>query len=224
MAKLEANDPLVMQIETRLLERQGSAITNFERTLPKVDSDLANQLLKDPYNFDFLSLTQGSQERELEKALIGHIRDFLMELGVGFAFLGSQYSLVVDNKEYFIDMLFYHVKLHCYVVIELKVGEFVPFYSGQLNFYVSAVDNLLRSPDDRRTIGLILCRSKSDITVEYALQDIYKPIGVATYQLKEDLPEPLKDSLPSIEQLEMELQIAAAEIEEQNSDSDDSIL
>lgn len=215
-----SRDILVMQIETRLLERQGSAITNFERTLPKTDSDLATQLLKDPYNFDFLSLTKGSQERELEKALIGHIRDFLMELGVGFAFLGSQYSLVVDNKEYFIDMLFYHVKLHCYVVIELKVGEFLPFYSGQLNFYVSAVDNLLRSPEDRRTIGLILCRSKSDITVEYALQDIHKPIGVATYQLKEDLPEPLKDSLPSTKQLEMELQIAAAEIEEQDSESE----
>lgn len=163
-----SRDILVMQIETRLLERQGSAITNFERTLPKADSDLANQLLKDPYNFDFLSLTQGSQEREMEKVLIGHIRDFLMELGVGFAFLGSQYSLVVDNKEYFIDTLFYHVKLHCYVVIELKVGEFLPFYSGQLNFCVSAVDSLLRIPEDRRTIGLILCRSKSDITVEYA--------------------------------------------------------
>ena len=171
-----SRDILVMQIETRLLERQGSAITNFERTLPKTDSDLANQLLKDPYNFDFLSLTRGSQERELEKALIAHIRHFLMELGVGFAFLGSQYSLVVDNKEYFIDMLFYH---------------------------------------------LILCRSKSDITVEYALQDIHKPIGVATYQLKEDLPEPLKNSLPSIEQLEMELQIAAAEIEEQDSEPED---
>lgn len=215
-----SRDILTMQIETRLFERQGSAITNFERTLPKTDSDLAAQLLKDPYNFDFLSLTQGSQERELEKALIDHIRDFLMELGVGFAFLGSQYSLVVDNREYFIDMLFYHVKLHCYVVIELKVGEFLPFYSGQLNFYVSAVDNLLRSPEDRRTIGLILCRSKSDITVEYALQDIQKPIGVATFRLKEDLPEPLKDSLPSIEQLEMELQIATAEIEEQDSESE----
>ena len=216
-----SRDILVMQIETRLLERQGSAITNFERTLPKTDSDLATQLLKDPYNFDFLSLTQGSQERELEKALIEHMRDFLMELGVGFAFLGSQYQLVVDNKEYFIDMLFYHVKLHCYVVIELKVGEFLPSYSGQLNFYVSAVDNLLRSPEDRRTIGLILCRSKSDITVEYALQDIHKPIGVATYLLKEGLPELLKDSLPSVEQLEVELQIAAAGIEEQDSQLED---
>jgi predicted nuclease of restriction endonuclease-like (RecB) superfamily len=211
-----SRDVLVMQIETRLLERQGSAITNFERTLPRSESDLAAQLLKDPYNFDFLSLTQGTQERELEAALIEHIRDFLMELGVGFAFLGSQYPLMVDNKEYFIDMLFYHVKLHCYIVIELKVGEFTPFYSGQLNFYVSAVDNLLRSPEDRRTIGLILCRSKSDITVEYALQDIQKPIGVATYKLKEDLPEPLKGSLPSIEQLEVELQVAAADIEKLN--------
>lgn len=213
-----SRDILVMQIETHLLERQGSAITNFERTMPQIDSDLATQLLKDPYNFNFLSLTQAAQERELEKALIAHIRNFLMELGVGFAFLGSQYLLVVDNKDYFIDMLFYHVKLHCYVVIELKVGEFLPSYSGQLNFYVSAVDNLLRSPEDGRTIGLILCRSKSDLTVEYALQDIHKPIGVATYLLKEDLPEPLKASLPSIEQLEMELQIAAAEIEQQDAD------
>ena len=216
-----SRDILVIQIETRLLARQGSATTNFERTLPKTDSDLATQLLKDPYNFDFLSITQGIRERELERALIQHIRDFLMELGLGFAFLGSQYPLVVDNKEYFIDMLFYHVKLHCYVVIELKIGEFLPSYGGQLNFYVSAVDNLLRSPDDQRTIGLILCRSKSDITVEYALQDIQKPIGVATYQLKEDLPEPLRNSLPSIEQIEMELQIAASEIEEQNSELED---
>lgn len=123
--------------------------------------------------------------------------------------------MVMLWREYFIDLLFYHVKLHCYVVIELKVGEFLPAYSGQLNFYVSAVDNLLRSPDDRRTIGLILCRSKSDITVEYALQDIQKPIGVATFKLKEDLPDPLKENLPSVAQLEMELQIAAAEIEEQ---------
>jgi predicted nuclease of restriction endonuclease-like (RecB) superfamily len=213
-----SRDILAMQIETRLLERQGSAITNFERTMPQIDSDLATQLLKDPYNFNFLSLTQAAQERELEKALVVHIRNFLLELGVGFAFLGSQYLLVVDNKDYFIDMLFYHVKLHCYVVIELKVGEFNPASSGQLNFYVSAVDNLLRSPEDGRTIGLILCRSKSDLTVEYALQDIHKPIGVATYLLKEDLPEPLKASLPSIAQLETQLQIAAAEIEGQEAD------
>ncbi|MBW4541590.1 MAG: DUF1016 family protein [Myxacorys chilensis ATA2-1-KO14] len=215
-----SRDILAIQIETKLRERQGSASTNFDRTLPSADSDLATQLLKDPYNFTFLSISQDAQERELEHALIDHIRDFLIELGVGFAFLGSQYSLIVDGKEYFIDLLFYHVKLHCYVVIELKIGEFIPAYSGQLNFYVSAIDNLIRSPEDKRTIGLILCRSKSDITIEYALQDIHKPIGVATYKLKEDLPQHLKNSLPSIEQLEVELQAAAAEIESQEVEED----
>jgi predicted nuclease of restriction endonuclease-like (RecB) superfamily len=208
-----SRDILVLQIETRLYERSGGAITNFERTLPKPQSDLAQQLLKDPYCFEFLAISEDIQERELEQSLINHIKEFLLELGMGFSFLGSQYPIIVDGKEYRIDLLFYHVKLHCYVVIDLKIGEFTPAHSGQLNFYVSAVDNLFRFEGDNRTIGMILCRSKSDITVQYALQDIQKPIGVSTYRLKDNLPDPLKNNFPSVSQLEMELSTISLETE-----------
>lgn len=200
-----SRDILVLQIETNLYQRIGGAVTNFERTLPQPQSDLARELLKDPYCFEFLTISENAQERELEQGLIEHIKEFLLELGLGFAFLGSQYPIVVDSKEYRIDLLFYHVKLHCYIVIDLKIGEFTPSHSGQLNFYVSAVDNLLRTEGDNRTIGLILCRSKGDTTVEYSLQDVHKPIGVSTYRLRDDLPDSLKESLPSTSQLEMEL-------------------
>jgi predicted nuclease of restriction endonuclease-like (RecB) superfamily len=199
---------LVMQIESKLYERQGGAITNFTRSLPAQQSDLAQQLLKDPYNFDFLTLTEGAQERELERALIDHIRDFLLELGLGFAFLGSQYPLVVSNKEYRLDLLFYHVHLHCYVVIDLKMGEFEPQHSGQMGFYVAAVDNLLRRDRDEPTIGIILCRAKDKTIVEYALQGSQQPIGVSTYQLQSQLPPNFQDNLPTVEQLEMELSTA----------------
>jgi predicted nuclease of restriction endonuclease-like (RecB) superfamily len=199
---------LLMQIESKLYERQGGAITNFARSLPIPQSDLAQQLLKDPYNFDFLTLTEGAQERELERALIDHIRDFLLELGLGFAFLGSQYPLVVSNKEYRLDLLFYHVHLHCYVVIDLKMGEFEPQHSGQMGFYVAAVDNLLRRDRDEPTIGIILCKAKDKTIVEYALQGNQQPIGVSTYQLQSQLPPNFKDSLPTVEQLEMELSTA----------------
>jgi predicted nuclease of restriction endonuclease-like (RecB) superfamily len=211
---------LVMQIESGLYQRQGSAITNFERALPAPQSDLAQQLIKDPYNFDFLTLTQDAQERDLERALVHHIRDFLIELGLGFAFLGSQYPLVVSGKEYRLDLLFYHVHLHCYVVIDLKMGEFEPQHSGQMSFYVAAVDNLLRSDRHEPTIGIILCRSKDKTTVEYALQGSQQPIGVSTYQLQSQLPAVFRDRLPSIEQLEMELATAVIE-EEPNSALDD---
>lgn len=200
-----SRDILVLQIETNLLGRSGEAITNFERTLPQPQSDLARELLKDPYCFEFLTISEAAQERELEQSLIEYIKEFLLELGLGFAFLGSQYPIIVDGKEYRIDLLFYHVKLHCYIVIDLKIGEFTPAHSGQLNFYVSAVDNLFRAEGDNRTIGMILCRSKSDVTVQYSLQDIQKPIGVSTFRLKDDLPDSLKGSLPSASQLEMEL-------------------
>lgn len=204
---------MVMQIESGLYHRQGGAITNFARTLPPPQSDLAHQLVKDPYNFDFLTLGRDAQERELERGLVEHIRDFLLELGVGFAFIGNQYPIVVDDKEYRLDLLFYHARLHCYVVIDLKMGEFEPEFSGKMNFYVSAVDNYLRSEEDNRTIGIILCRSKRKTTVEFALQDVQKPIGVSTYRLQHDLPEALQKSLPTPEQLEMELESAIQEIE-----------
>jgi len=168
---------LVMQIESELYQRQGGAITNFERTLPAQQSDLAQQLIKDPYALDFL-IGEDAQERDLERGLVAHIRDFLMELGTGFAFVGSQYPLEVSGKEYRIDLLFYHIPLHRYVVIDLKMGEFEPQHSGQMSFYVAAVDNLLCSDRDDPTIGIILCKSKDRTIVEYALQGSHLPIGV----------------------------------------------
>ncbi len=195
----------VHQIESKLYERQGKAITNFEYTLPAPQSDLARSLLKDPYVLDFLSLGPAAQERELQRALLNHLRDFLLELGKGFAFVGSQYRLEVGGEEFYIDLLFYQLRLRCYVVIELKVGEFKPEYAGKMNFYLSAVDDLLRHPEDRPSIGLILCKSQNRLVVEYALRDTTKPMGVATYRLTEALPADLQESLPSIEELKKEL-------------------
>lgn len=212
-----SRDILVMQIESNLFDRMGGAITNFKHSLPEPQSDLAQQLIKDPYNFDFLTLTEGAKERELENALIEHIRDFLMELGLGFAFLGSQYPLMVSNKEYRLDLLFYHVQLHCYVVIDLKMGEFEPQHSGQMSFYVAAVDNLLRGERDDPTIGIILCRTKDKTTVEYALQGSNQPIGVSTYQFQSQLPPNVQTKLPTIEQLEMEISSVMADIEDNNN-------
>lgn len=204
---------LDLQIETNLFARQGGAITNFERTLPPEQSDLSCELLKDPYNFGFLSLTEAAQERDLERALVERIRDFLLELGVGFAFVGSQYRLEVDGDEYFLDMLFYHLKLRRYVVIDLKVTEFKPEYAGKMNFYISAVNHLLRDDQDNATIGIILCKSKKRTTAEFALDTVQNPIGVATYQLREDLPPALQSCLPTAKQLEMEIDAALREIE-----------
>ena len=209
-----SRDILVLQITTGLYNRIGGAMTNFQQVLPPSQSDLVQQILKSPYNFEFLSLASDVQERGLERGLIAHIKDFLMELGIGFAFLGSQYPIVVDDKEYKLDLLFYHARLHCYVVIDLKIGNFEPEYSGKMNFYVSAVDYLLKTNEDKPTIGIILCRSKTKTTVEFALQDLQKPIGVATYQLKTHLPKSLENSLPTAEQLETEMQTALADIEE----------
>lgn len=210
---------LVHQIEGGLYQRQGKAVTNFSQTLPKPQSDLAQQLLKDPYNFDFLSLSQQAQERDLERALIEHIRNFLLELGVGFAFVGSQYYLEVEGDDFYIDLLFYHLKLRCYVVVDLKMSAFQPEYSGKMNFYVSAVDDLLRHPDDKPTIGIILCKDKKKTVVEYALRDMNKPIGVSSYQFRDSLPEPLKASLPTAEQLERELDTVLTEVQD-----DDEVL
>ncbi|MBW4520329.1 MAG: DUF1016 family protein [Scytolyngbya sp. HA4215-MV1] len=199
---------LSYQIESGLYQRQGEAITNFDRTLPQSQSDLAHQLLKDPYTFDFLNLGEAVQERDLESALVNHMRDFLLELGVGFAFVGSQYHLEVGEEDFYIDLLFYHLRLRCFVVIDLKMKPFKPEFSGKMNFYVSAVDDLLRHPDDNPTIGIILCKSKNKTVVEYALRDVNKPIGVATHQFSKQLPEALQGQLPTIEQLETELNTA----------------
>jgi predicted nuclease of restriction endonuclease-like (RecB) superfamily len=204
---------LVLQIESRLFERQGSAVTNFEQALPKPQSDLAQQLLKDPYNFEFLTISQNAHELELERGLVTHIRDFLLELGMGFSFVGSQYPLEVDGTEYRLDLLFYHLQLRCFVVIDLKMGAFQPEFSGKMNFYVAVVDDLLRHETDNPTIGLILCKSKSRTTAEYALRNIQTPIGVSTHKL----PQPLQENLPSIEQLEMELQTIELSQEELDS-------
>ena len=206
---------LVHQIESGLYWRQGKADTNFSRTLPSPQSELAQQLFKDPYNFEFLSLEKEAQERDLEKALIERIRDFLLELGVGFAFVGSQYHLEVEGEDFYLDLLFYHLRLRCFVVIDLKVEAFKPEFSGKMSFYVSAVDDLLKHRDDMPTIGMILCKNKKQKIVEYSLRDMNKAIGVSTYQLREALPEKLQDSLPSIEQLEAELEAVDVKIEEE---------
>lgn len=196
---------LVMQIETRLLERQGKAVTNFEQRLPKPQSDLARESIKDPYRFDFLGLTDEAQEREIESALVQHVTRFLLELGAGFAFVGRQVLLDVGGEEFFIDLLFYHLKLRCYVVIELKAGKFKPEHLGQLGFYLTAVDRQVKSEQDNPTIGLLLCKSKNQVVAEYALGDKSQPMGIAEYKLMESLPEPLQTSLPTIEQIENEL-------------------
>jgi len=196
---------LVMQIESGLYRRQGKAQTNFARTLPSLQSDLAQQLLKDPYNFDFLTLSREAHEKDLETALVTQIRKFLLELGVGFSFVGSQYPLEVGGQDFRIDLLFYHLKLRCFVVIDLKMGAFQPEDSGKMNFYLSAVDDLLRHPDDKPTIGLVLCRTKNRIVAEYALRDISKPLGISEFRYLEQLPEDLKGTLPTIEELEAEL-------------------
>ncbi|NLW77695.1 MAG: DUF1016 domain-containing protein [Methanomicrobiales archaeon] len=193
---------LVHQIESGLHLREGTSTTNFALTLPPVQSDLAHQTLKDPYIFDFLTLSEEAQEKDLENALITHIQDFLLELGVGFAYLGKQYHLSIGDQDFYLDLLFYHTKLHCYVVIELKAHEFKPEYAGKLNFYLSAVDDIIRQEGDNPTIGILLCREKNKAIAEYALRDIQKPMGVSEYQLTRALSDELKGRLPSVEELE----------------------
>ena len=195
-----------MQIESGLQARSGTAVTNFEQSLPKPDSDLAHESIKDPYRFDFLGLTEEAQEREVEAALVKHVTEFLLELGEGFAFVGRQVLLEVGGEEFFIDLLFYHLKLRRYVVIELKGGNFKPEHLGQLGFYMTAIDKQVKHELDNPTIGLLLCKSKNKVVAEYALGDKTQPMGIAEYKLVESLPENLKTSLPSIEQIERELQ------------------
>jgi predicted nuclease of restriction endonuclease-like (RecB) superfamily len=199
-------DTLELQIKKGLYEKAGKAINNFANTLPSSQSKLAAEALKDPYNFDFLSLHDDALEKAIEEELTKQITKFLLELGKGFAFLGRQYKIEISETDYFIDMLFYHTTLHCYVVIELKSGKFKPDFAGKLNFYLSAVDSLIKKPEDNQSIGILLCKSKDRIEVEYALRDINKPMGVSEYLLTDIIPEELKAKLPSIEELENELE------------------
>ena len=198
---------LALQIEARLHERQGRAVTNFAATLPPGDSDLAAQVFKDPYLFDFLGTAATRTEREIEQSLVDHLQRFLLELGAGFAFVGRQVLLEVGDRDYYADLLFYHLKLRRYVVVELKAVPFEPAFVGQMNLYLSAVDDLLRHVDDQPAIGLLLCRSKNRLVVEYALRGFAKPMGVAEWEtrLVDSLPQELRGSLPTIEEIEAEL-------------------
>ncbi len=196
---------LNIHIERRLLEREGQAVSNFSAQLPTPNSDLAHESLKDPYLFDFLGVGNEADERAIEGAIVEHITQFLLELGAGFAYVGRQVHLEVGGDDFFMDLLFYHLKLRCYVVIELKAGPFKPEHTGQLSFYLSAVDALMKSEHDNPTIGLLLCKSKNKVVAEYALRDTNKPMGVAEYQLIEALPVELQTSLPSIAAIEQAL-------------------
>ena len=196
---------LLNMISGNLYQSQGKAITNFSKTLPDYDSELVKQTLKDPYIFDFLNISENFKERELENALIDNIQKFLIELGNGFAFVGKQVEMKVGNQSFFLDLLFYHIKLKRYVVIELKSGEFEPEHAGKLNFYVTSVDKQLRDENDNATVGLIICKTKDDIIAEYSLTDLHKPLGISSYELRKILPDNFKSSLPSIEEIENEL-------------------
>lgn len=198
---------LTIWIENDLYHREGKAITNFKTTLPTPQSDLAQQSLKDPFVFHFLTLHKEHLEKDLEQGLMDHLQKFLVELGEGFAFMGRQFPVEVEGEDHLIDLLFYHVKLRAYVVIELKATPFDPRDAGQMNFYLSAVDDLLRHPDDKPSIGILLCKKKNKVKVEYALRDLNKPIGVSSYETKilKSLPKQLKSSLPTVEEIEAEL-------------------
>lgn len=200
-----SRDTVEVQIKSRLHLRQGKAITNFRKKLPEQQAGLASAILKDPYHFDFLGLGEEAEERDIENALVRHITRFLMELGAGFAFIGRQYRLEVEGDEFFIDLLFYHIRLKCYVVVELKATAFKPEHAGKLNFYLAAVDAQLKAADDRPTIGLLLCKTRKRLVAEYALSGSERAMGVAEYQLVRSLPSPLDTLLPTIETLEAEL-------------------
>lgn len=206
---------LEMWVESDLYKRQGKAITNFEQVLPPVDSDFAGQALKDPYNFSFLALDKKYREKELEQGLIDHLQKFLLELGQGFSFVGRQYPIKAGKKELAIDLLFYHLKLRCYIIVDLKAREFDTRDAGQMSVYLSAVDDQLRHEDDKPSIGMILCKTKDNVFVEYALRNFNRPIGVAEYETKlvETLPKDLKSSLPTVEEIEAELEQDIPKIE-----------
>lgn len=193
---------LVHQIELKLFERQGKSINNFEMTLPKPESDLANELLKNPYSFEFLNLSNESKEKDLQNALLDNITKFLMELGYGFAFLGKQKLLTVGSDDFYVDLVFYHTKLHCYFIVELKIDDFKPEYSGKLNFYLNAFNGEVKSQEDKPTIGLLLCKKANKLVAEYSLKNIKNPIGISEYNLVDELPDEVRNELPSIEEIE----------------------
>ena len=194
---------LLFQIDTKYHERIGNSVNNFSSTLPPINSDLVNNTLKDPYIFDFISLNQIYKELELENNMLLKIKDVLLELGNGFSFIGSQYKITVGDKDYYIDLLFYHLKLRSYIVVDLKTGEFIPEYAGKMNFYLSAVDDLLKSEYDNPSIGLILCREKDRFTTNYSLKDINKPIGVSSYEINDIIPKEILEQLPKEEELNL---------------------
>lgn len=200
-----SREQLEINIKNKYFQSKGKAVTNFKTTLPKIQSQLAVETLKNPYNFDFLGLQDDALEKEIENAMVQHITRFLLELGKGFAFVGQQYSIVVSNNEYFIDLLFYHLHLRCYVVVELKSGKFKPEYAGKLNFYLSAIDSQIKHEQDNPSIGLILCKHKDKVEAEYSLRDIQKPIGISEYKLTHALPKKFQTQLPTVEQLENQL-------------------
>jgi len=204
---------LSLQIESNLYARIGKAITNFNHTLPASQADLAIEMLKNPYVFEFVGITEEMKERDLENALLAQMKNFFLELGRGFTFAGNQYRIVVDEKEFFIDLLFYNTKIHCYVVFELKIGEFEPEFASKLNFYVSAIDAQLRGPEDKPTIGVLLCKTPNKTIVEYSLKGFGTPLGIAEYELRKVLPEELKSEIPSLEELEKELKFEMEIIE-----------
>lgn len=208
-----SRDVLAHMIGGQLRERQGKSLTNVRALLPPADSDMAEQVLRDPYNFDFLTLTDPVRERALERGLLIHLRDLLLELGRGFAFLGSQVPLPVGDQTFYLDLLFYHVRLHCYFVIELKTGDFKPEYAGKLNFYLSAVDGILKTDRDDPTIGLLLCETKNEAIVELSFKDVQKPIGISTYTVTRELPKALEQEIPSMEDLKGVVEKLRTELE-----------
>ena len=204
-----SRDVMVLQIENKLHKRQGKAITNFDSTLPPPQSDLAKETLKNPYLFDFLSIGEEMQEREMEKALVLHIKKFLLELGRGFAYVGNQFNIAVEEDDYFLDLLFYNYHLHCFIVFELKLGKFKPEYAGKLNFYINTVDEQIKGREDKPTLGVLLCKTPNHTTVKYALKGIKTPMGVADYEFAKALPKNIKSEMPTIEELEATLEAEA---------------
>lgn len=203
-----SREVLATQIETDYHSRLGNSTNNFKESLKDKNSDLVNGIIKDPYIFDFITLREGYVEKELEKAMITRIRDVLLELGNGFSFVGNQYKITVDDNDYFIDLLFYHLKLRCYIVVELKATKYIPEYAGKMNFYLNAIDDIVKSDNDNRSIGLILCKEKDRLTANYSLKGINKPIGVSSYEISEFIPKEILESLPTEEELNLHIDIS----------------
>jgi len=214
---------LSLQINNKLFERQGKTINNFESTLLATDSDLAKETFKNPYVFDFLSMGEKMQEKDLEKGLINHLKNFMLELGKGFAYVGNQKNIQVEGDDYFLDLLFYNYIMHCFVVFELKMGDFKPEYAGKLNFYVNTINGQLKGKSDKATIGVLLCKTPNETVIKYSLEGIKSPIGVADYKLANTLPKQLKAGMPTIEELEKEIEGEYAELLKPVDNKKDSV-